>query len=297
MQKLFSDQYFARQSRSEIKPKAMVAFLLAACVLWGIHIAAEVAFPSLHWVPYLIRTAITLVASLLLLWISIRLLEQNGFPAEVLGLSPSRHTLPSVLLGLLTAVAPLVFMQALLRVFVDFHFTRGPLHALDVAKESLSYFAGNSLEEWMFRGFLLLILCRVAGWRTAVAAVALLFGVFHLQGAGLNLDSFRIVISTAIYSVLFSLSYLLTESLWTAVTAHVTSNILLHSVFGLDGMGHALLVPVVSGPRTRYYDLGFWALVLGGVVGCCLLYAAVSHRLRSATRGITARQRRAMDMQ
>ena len=282
MQQSFTAQYFTRRSRSEFKLKSMLAFLVAAVALWEINIVGQMAFPSLNWIPYLIRTAITLLASLLLLVISIRLLGQNEIPPEALGLSPSGDTLSTVLWGLLIAVMPLAFMQALLRIFIPFHFIHGPLRGTDALKESLSYFFGNSLEELMFRGFLLLILCRVSGWRIAVLVIALLFGLFHLQGSGINMASLRLVASTAVYSILFSLSYLLTRSLWTAIAAHVTGNILLHSLLGLDGMNRALFVPVFSGSRTRYYDVAFWALILGGLAACCLLYLSVSHRLKSA---------------
>jgi membrane protease YdiL (CAAX protease family) len=172
-------------------------------------------------------------------------------------------------------------MPVLLYAFVPFHFAHGSLHIADALKESFSYFLGNSLEELMFRGFLLVVLSRFAGWRIAVLALAIPFGLFHLQGSGISTVGLKMVATTATYSLVFSLSYVLTGSMWTAISVHVTSNILLHTLLGLDGMNQAMLVPVFSGPGLRNHDLGFWGAMISALAMSCLLYLAVSYKFNN----------------
>jgi len=69
-----------------VQPASILIFLLAASIAWGINIFAKAIFPSLHWLPYLIRSTMTLAVDLLLLFVSIRLFEKYRIPAEALGL-------------------------------------------------------------------------------------------------------------------------------------------------------------------------------------------------------------------
>ena len=243
----------------------------------------QIVFPSLNWVPYVIRTTLTTVTDLLLLLVSIRLLEKNLLPVEALGLSFSRRIFLNLLVGLLIGTATLALIAAMLYGLAPFHLGQGPLRLVDALKESCSYFAGNSLEELMFRGFLLVVLSRSAGWRIAVLILALPFGLFHLQGSGISPIGLKMVASTATYSLVLSLSYILTRSMWTAISVHVTSNILLHTLLGLDGMGHAMFVPVFSGSGSGSYDRGFFgAMIPGALAMTCLLYRIASYRLKNA---------------
>ena len=91
------------------------------------------------------------------------------------------------------------------------------------------------------------------------------------------------VATTAIYSFIFSLSYVLSRSLWSAISVHATSNILLHTVFGLDGMHRAMFVPISYGSPTNF-DLGFWAMIMSGLAMAALLYLRVSYKLKTVER-------------
>jgi len=182
--------------------------------------------------------------------------------------------------ALLIAAASLALVEALLYTFAPFHFRRGPLDEMGALKEACSYLLENSLEELMFRGFLLVILSRFIGWRIAILVLALPFGLFHLQGSGISVASLKLVASAAIYSFVFSLSYLLTGSMWTAISAHVTSNILFHMLLGIDGKNSGMFVQISSGKIPGTYDLGFCALILGALAISLLLYMSVSSKAR-----------------
>lgn len=270
--------YFLKQPRFQVNSASIVTFLVVAFIAWEINIFGESVFPSLHWFPYLIRTTITVLADFLLFFISIRLLEKNQVPVEALGLAP-KVMFPNVLFGFVIGVVSLALIEGLLYTVAPYTFRHGPLHGTMVLQEACSYCVGNSLEELMFRGFLLVILSRFAGWRIAILVMAFLFGLFHLQGSGISLAGWRMAASTAIYSFVFSLSYILTGSIWTAISAHVTSNILLHALFGLDGMHRAMFVQVFTKSSPKH-DLGVWALIIGSLVISYSLYLTVSLKFK-----------------
>ena len=226
---------FLKQPRFQVNPTSILIFLVVAFTAWELNICGELVFPSLHWLPYFIRTTITLLADFLLFFISIRLLEKNQIPADALGLAP-KIMFSNVLFGFVIGVVSLALIEGVLYTVAPYTLQYGPLHGTVVLQEAYSYCVGNSLEELIFRGFLLVILSRFTGWKIAVLVMALPFGLFHLQGLGNSVAGWRMAASTAIYSFVFSLSYILTASMWTAISAHATSNILLHAVLGLDGM-------------------------------------------------------------
>lgn len=267
---------FLKQPRFQVNPASIVMFVVAAFTAWGLHILGGSAFPSLHWLPYFTRTTITLLADFLLFFISLRLLEKNQISADALGLAP-KIMIPNALFGFVIGVASLALTEGLLYTVTPYNFHQGPLHATVVLQEAYSYCVDNSLEELMFRGFLLVILSRFTGWRIAVLVMALPFGLFHLQGLGIGMAGWRMAASTAIYSFIFSLSYILTASMWSAISTHVTSNVLLHAVLGLDGMHRAMFVQVFSENNPKH-DSGIWALIVGSLVMSCLLYLAVSFK-------------------
>lgn len=271
--------YFARQEQFRVNPVSILMFLAAAIGIWEANTLGQAIFPSLHLLPYIIRTTITFLMGSLLLIISFRLLRKNQIPGAALGLAPSKNTFPNILLGLLIGSASLVFIETVIYVSTPFRFRQGPLHGGDVLKEVCSFIVGNSLEELMFRGFLLVILSRLAGWRIGILLMAVPFGLFHLQGLGIGMAGLKMAATTATYSFVFSLSYVLTRSMWTAISVHVTSNVLLHTIFGLDGGNNSMFVQVFSGSKPTNYDLGFWALIVGAMATSSLLYVAVIFKL------------------
>ena len=235
--------YFLKPSRVQLNSASIVIFIVAAFAAWEMNIFGQLGFPSANWLSYFIRTPITLLTDFLLLFLSVRLLEKNRIPSEALGLAPNAM-FPNLLYGFLIAVVSLALIEGLLYPLAPYTFRHGLLGRTAVLQEACSYCVGNFLEELMFRGFLLVILSRFAGWRLAIVIMALPFGLFHLQGLGMSMAGWKMAASTAIYSFVFSLSYILTGSMWTATSAHVTSNILLHVLFALDGGHRAMFVQV-----------------------------------------------------
>jgi hypothetical protein len=77
--------------------------------------------------------------------------------------------------------------------------------------------------------------------------------------------------STTSFGLIFGLSYVFTKSLWTAIFTHVTSNILLHALAGLDGRNQAMFVPIFGKPWPKGYDLGLWVILLDAAIVSCLL--------------------------
>jgi predicted permease len=141
------------------------------------------------------------------------------------------------------------------------------------------------MEELMFRGFLLLVISRSAGWQIAILLTSLAFGLFHLQGTGINIVGLRMVASTGTYRLVFALSYVVTRSLWTAISVHATSNILLHAILGLDGANQSIFVTVFTGNGQINGDWGLEALVLGAIATSCFLYLLVVYKFKKQTEG------------
>jgi len=110
---------------------------------------------------------------------------------------------------------------------------------INLAIDITTYSLGNTLEELLFRGFLLLASINLFGKIGGVLFVSLLFGLFHLQGTGLTVNGLSMVITTFTMSLLFISVIYYATSIWTAVTLHVTGNFLLHSL-GFDGTNNGL---------------------------------------------------------
>jgi uncharacterized protein len=231
-------------------------------------------------VPYLARTTLAAIAVLIIIVGSIRLLKQNHLSAEALGLYLSRKSFFYFLLGVFIALVVLTFMGLILYIFVPFRFVTGTLNGLGLLKESYSYFWGNFLEELIFRGFPLIILNQLLGWRKAVWIMALPFGLFHLPGLGFSSEGLKMIITTASYSFIFSYSFILTGSLWTAIGVHVASNIILHSITGLDGLKRAVFLPVFDA-RGPMNNLSFLTFLIAVVIISFILFLLIIRSNRS----------------
>lgn len=109
----------------------------------------------------------------------------------------------------------------------------------NLAIDIISYSLGNTLEEFFFRGFILLASVKLFGKIGGILFVSLLFGLFHLQGSGLTAIGLSMVMTTFTMSLLFIAVIYYTKSIWTAVTLHITGNLLIHS-FGFDGTNNGL---------------------------------------------------------
>lgn len=155
--------------------------------------------------------------------------------------------------------------------FVPYHFVAGPLNGVDILKESYSYCLNSALEEFIFRGFLLVILSQLTGWRAAVIIMAVPFGLFHLLYTGFTMAGLKMVLTTAAYSFVFSYTYILTGSMWTSIANHISLNILLHAILGLGGEKRAVFVPVFDARFPSNYNVNIIiSLLVSGVVAAFL---------------------------
>ncbi|MCR8558983.1 CPBP family intramembrane metalloprotease [Mucilaginibacter sp. BJC16-A38] len=278
--------YFTRQPEFRFKLSSVLIFIPLAAVAWGINILGQVTFSSQNLIPYLVRITVTLTADLALIYVSSRLLKQNGLPGKALGLSTTKETIPGILGGALIGTVVMFCIAGLLFIYAPYHFVPGQIGAGRVLQESVSYLSGNTLEELMFRGFLFIICCQLADWRKAALIMALPFGLFHLQGIGINLYGLKMVTTTACYSLVFCLSFVLFRSMWAAISVHVISNILLHTITGLDGANRALLKPVPDKNWTGTYDVGLWIAVLStlfisGILFLLILFFNKRYKLKN----------------
>jgi membrane protease YdiL (CAAX protease family) len=105
----------------------------------------------------------------------------------------------------------------------------------------ISYSLGNSLEELLFRCFLLLAIVKQIGKIYGTLIVSLLFGVFHLQGLGLTPAGLSMVVTTFTMSLLLVSIIYFTNSIWPAIAFHITINLLLHTFLGFDNKNNGIL--------------------------------------------------------
>jgi len=168
-----------------------------------------------------------------------------------------------------------------LYLFNPFRITNGNLHGWMLLRESYWYLLNNTLEELMFRGFLLLILIRIVDWQLAALIMALPFGLFHLPYIGFTMAGLKMVLTTMTLSFMFSYTFILTGSLFTAIAVHVSMNIVNHALLGLDGAGNATYIPVFSHQWPTTYDPGFIVTIIVGIVVAGLLFLAINTRNRN----------------
>ena len=270
------NNYFQKRENFRLNIRDAFSFIFLAVIVWTMNSVAQMLFPSQNLLPYFVRTTISAAGALILIFGSIRLLKKSNVAEDTLGLKLYKKTLFNFILGVIMGVIVMVILGVVLYIFVPYHFIGGPLRTSEVVKESHSFFWGNFTEELLFRGYPLIILSQLLGWRAAVCIMALPFGLFHLPGLGFSTEGLKMVITTATYSFVFSYSFVLTGTLWTAIGAHIASNILLHSISGLDGLARAVFTPVFETSWPVNYDPGLLSFVTSAIVMALLLYLLIS---------------------
>jgi membrane protease YdiL (CAAX protease family) len=266
-------------NKSFLKEKAFslsihdaILFIVLGTIVWVMNMLAHITFPFQSFVPYLVRTGTSAVGTFIMLYVSVRLLKRTNVPANSLGLKLSRKSFAGFISGLVLGAIAILVAGSILYIFVPYHFEAGPLKTADVIREAHAYFWGNFLEELLFRGYLLIILSQLLGWRIAVCILALPFGLFHLPGLGFSMEGLKMIITTATFSFVFCYSFILTGTLWTAIGVHVTANVLLHAVLGLDGSGKGMFIPVFETHWPVNYDPGFLSVEAAAIILSLLLY-------------------------
>jgi membrane protease YdiL (CAAX protease family) len=202
-------------------------------------------------------------ASLFLL-ASLYVLRRSG--AGVLGLRPGRRNLGWLLAGSAGGALFVMLMLALLRALTPFHFEIGTISPAELGLSVQVYLFGALLEELAFRGYPLLRLKERYGAFWAVMAVSLAFGILHLPGMA-GMGAVKMIVTTGLCSVIFSIAYLRSGSLWTAVGLHMAMNVVLHSLSGAGGgAGPSLLKTVFDSPSPPAFDSGFWAFTAAAAI-------------------------------
>ncbi|MEB0263731.1 MULTISPECIES: type II CAAX endopeptidase family protein [unclassified Mucilaginibacter] len=272
--------YLIQKTGIKFKPKTLLMFALMAAFAWTINLFGQVTFPSNNLIPFLIRSLIACAALVIVLFTNVRLLKANQLPASSLGLEFSVKSSIGFLLGISIGIIAMVIMSTLMYLFVPYHFTKGPMSVAEVFKTSFSFLIGNTIEELIFRGLPLIVLSQTIGWRKAAFVMALPFGLFHLPGTESVSWGLNIVTTTAFYSMVFSFAFILTGSLWAAISTHVISNVILHLLLGLDGANNALFVPVFDAKWPTDYNLGLVLYVTTSIAVAFYLYIRISKRAK-----------------
>ncbi|MEB2782629.1 type II CAAX endopeptidase family protein [Algoriphagus sp. C2-6-M1] len=261
----------------------MLLFFILFIAAWVLIIFTQATFPNQTVISYFVRISAAVIAVLLMIVGNNRLLEKSNIPKEALGLKLCSKSFINFILGGGIGMTVIILIGLILYAFVPFHFITGSLKGMEVLKEAHSYFWGNFFEELTFRGFPLIVVSRLLGWRKAAWIMALPFGLSHLIGLGLPIEGLKMVITTATYSFIFTYAFILTGTLWTAIGAHVISNILLHSVSGLDGQNKAMLQPIFETKWPADYDPGIISFVLGSIIISIILFMFIKKRFDTSS--------------
>lgn len=196
----------------------------------------------------------------LFLLASFHLLRRHPLGPEILGLTLHARNLGWFAVASLAGVMLVGLGFLILRVFVPFHFEPGAMSTTELCFSILIYLFGALLEELAFRGYPLLRLRERYGSVIAIPAVSFAFGLLHLSGM-FGMSAVKMIVTTGLCSVLFSLAYLRSGTLWSAVGLHMGMNVMLHSVLG-GGQGPSRLRMVYDSPLPPPFDAGFWSFVL-----------------------------------
>lgn len=272
------NNYFLKEKNFNLNIGDAFLFIVLGIIVWLMNVFVPMLFPSQNVIPYVARTATSAVGALLLLYGSVRLLKRTKLPADGLGLKLSKKSFLHFISGLVLGAIVICVLGVVLYIFVPYHFIAGPLQTTDVIKEAHSYFWGNFTEELLFRGYLLIILSQLLGWRIAVCMLALPFGLFHLPGLGFSIAGLKMIITTATYSFVFCYAFILTGTLWTAIGVHVISNVLLHAVLGLDGLEKGMFTPVFETTWPVNYDPGLLSCEIGAIAMSLFLYFSIKRQ-------------------
>jgi len=258
-------------TRHPIQPRYAFIFLLLAVTCLGTNFVGQMFFPGLNTFPIAVRALLSGLG-LLALGLGSEWLLARQFHGEItLGLTPSAKSLAGLLVGSVGGVIIVAGMAVGLWFFSPFHFDHGTATFRQILPDVQNYFLGNSGEELVFRGYLLIILARRFGLNVALLFIAGIFGLFHLPGLN-GYAALKMCLTTASLSYLFAAAFLASGTIWAAVALHFVSNVVLHKITGLDN-GVALLHPVMENQQEHSYDPAFWI--------CLILPLAVAYPLFS----------------
>jgi membrane protease YdiL (CAAX protease family) len=240
---------------------AALFFVLAAIAIVFLQVG-HAAFPGELAGAYAGRLACSTVSLLVLIAGSRWLLERDAIDAGRLQVGVGARHGKAFLFGAGIGTAHICLLVAILYLALPFEISAGPLPAEKVALAGVNYFAGNFVEELLFRGYLLVVLARWLGTTRAIWLLALPFGLFHYPGLD-PVALAKMILTTGAMHFVYAYLIPATRSLWAAVAAHAIGNTLLHQVFGV-GEPALLATHFRQAPPT---DIDVPFLVFFGVTG------------------------------
>lgn len=214
-----------------------ILFLFFGILIWIINIIGQSSFSGNNLFPFLMRSLILLFNLTLSYYLNYKFSRKNLLIYNTLKFKSGiiKYYLGGIVLGCLLIAT----IWAIIYLIYPFEIIKNPYSKINLATDIISYSLGNTLEELLFRGFILVASVKFFGKVGGILFVSLLFGLFHLQGTGLTVEGLSMVMTTFAMSLLFISVIYYTESIWTAATLHITGNLLLHT-FGFDGTNHGL---------------------------------------------------------
>jgi membrane protease YdiL (CAAX protease family) len=224
----------------------LVSFLFFGVLIWITNIIGQRIFPGNNLFPLFMRSAILLFSVILTYNLNFKLSRKNLLIYDIFQFR-SRH-IKYYVLGIVSGCLLIATIWAIVYLIYPFEIIKNPASRINLATDFVSYSLGNTLEELLFRGFVLLASVKLFGKIGGVLVVSLLFGLFHLQGTGLTFEGLSMVTTTFTMSLLFISMIYYTDSIWTAATLHVTGNLLLHTL-GFDGTNKGMFQIKFAAPN------------------------------------------------
>ena len=149
-----------------------------------------------------------------------------------LGLALTAAHGKAFVVGIIAACALVLALLGVFYLVAPFELLPGSLPPAAVPVAALKFLSSNFNEELLFRGYLLIALAQWLGTTRALWLLAVPFGLFHFPGLDVA-ALLKMMLTTGAMHFVFAYAYLATRSLWAAISLHVISNMLLHSVIGL----------------------------------------------------------------
>ena len=195
------------------------------------------SFPGNNLFPFLMRSLILVSCLIAAYFLNHRFSRKNRFTLNTLQFKSGsiKYYLGGIAVGCLLIAT----IWAIIYLIYPFEIIKNSNSKINPVADIISYSLGNTLEELLFRGFILVASVKLVGKVGGVLFVSLFFGLFHLQGTGLNVEGLNMVLTTFTMSLLFISVIYYTATIWTAATLHITGNLLLHT-FGFDGTNNGL---------------------------------------------------------
>lgn len=214
-----------------------ILFFFFGALIWTTNIIGQTTFPGNNMFPFLIRSTILLFLLPLSYYLNNKFCRKNLLTFYTLKFIRGfkKYYLAGIILGCLLIAT----IWSIIYLVYPFEIIKNSHSKINLATDIISYSLSNTLEELLFRGFVLMAFVKILGEISGILLVSLLFGLFHLQGTGLTVEGLNMVMTTFTMSLLFISAIYYTKSIWTAATLHVTGNLLLHSL-GFDGTNNGM---------------------------------------------------------